>query len=47
MYEITLDNNITKRQITGEYPEDLSLEFLFIEINEYPDEALELEPAIE
>ena len=46
-YEVTLDNNITKRQITGEYPEDLSLEFLFIEINEYPEEALQLSLTIE
>ena len=46
-YEVTLDNNITKRQIAGEYPEDLSLEFLFIEINEYPEEALELSLTIE
>ncbi|MDY0386758.1 MAG: hypothetical protein RBT65_06420 [Methanolobus sp.] len=46
-YEVTLDNNITKRQITGEYPEDLRLEFLFIDINEYPEEALELSMTIE
>lgn len=46
-YEVTQDNNITKRQITGEYPEDLSLEFLFIDINEYPEEALELSMTIE
>ncbi|WMW26387.1 hypothetical protein RE474_06680 [Methanolobus sediminis] len=45
-YEVTLDGNITKRQITGEYPEDLSLEFLFIDINGYPEEALELSMTI-
>ncbi|MDY0386765.1 MAG: hypothetical protein RBT65_06455 [Methanolobus sp.] len=45
-YEVILDNNITKRQITGEYPEDLSLEFLFIDINEYPEEALKLSMTI-
>ncbi len=47
LYEITLDNNITKRQITGEYPEDLNSEFLIIEVNKYPKEPLELSLVIE
>lgn len=47
LYEITLDNNITKRQITGEYPEDLNLELLIIEVNKYPKEPLELSLIIE
>ncbi|RNI14114.1 hypothetical protein EFE42_05760 [Methanohalophilus sp. RSK] len=47
LYEITLDNNITKRQITGEYPEDLDLELLIIEVNKNPKEPLILHHAIE
>lgn len=47
LYEVTLDNSITKRQITGEYPEDLDSEFLIIEVNKNPKEPLELHFTIE
>ncbi|WP_340819983.1 hypothetical protein [Methanolobus sp. WCC4] len=47
LYEITLDNNITKTEVTGKNPNDLSWEFLIIRLNPYPEEPLELGIAIE